>query len=890
MRQPCPSDAPSNLDRMPLFLGVPETWLYLELGVVLVAGLFLGFRPWAWLGVLLALGALSHGPVMALAKRDPRLPGRWLRRAFAWRHRFKPFSSEGSGRFASLAFVLLTTTGCSSTSFHWSGLLAAGVVSYLFGVYQVARDQRKLALAEGFAGVLPWKMMLEKNFVFTEDEAVMAAWRIRGPDLHSSTDEELEVVAGRIRSFLETFDASWTIQLEQAIRPVDPVEAPELPETPVQPVLEARNRQFADGSKARMETHLFLTFEPQAPHQERLEKAAEFLKSLPEILPELRPERLSGDELVDYLAFTLGKRSQAPPEDADLGELLAEPVESTRKGMVIGEDLHVATLEITGYPEKLYFGLLDLLPRLVTPCRLTSVMTPLRSTDVRRRLKANRYRWSRRRLSLTALTMREALKTEPVLDEDGEDLESSKFARRMMLQIAEATHRLESGEERYFDYGQILTFYGTEREVGEAVQAVRSELERRAIAFLRDKKATLDTFLAFLPGRRERVLGHKLQPLSLSIRTLPILEPWPGAREIDYAPLDGPALLQARISGTSQTFGFTPYCEGVGHQLVLGPTGSGKSALLSAEALAFYGSYPSTRVVFFDYGRSSVEPARFAGGAVYDLTRDALSLQPLAAVDTPQGLQSGADFLERAFALNHSERPTPRDREDLRSALAALANEPPERRTLTNFVHLVQSPTIQLALGDLLASGPLGALLDGSPKDRTFARDARYLVIETERIFELDDRLALPTLHALLQRVTRLLHEEKPSLLVIDECWVLLRHPLFKDLIPLWLATLRKKNAAVILATQSIAQLDDPALLSMITQQCPTKIFLPDRSALKHPEPYERIGLSSQQIHRLAHAQPRREYYITRPEGNALVDFELRPPLSDVLFSTHHVR
>ena len=119
---------------------------------------------------------------------------------------------------------------------------------------------------------------------------------------------------------------------------------------------------------------------------------------------------------------------------------------------------------------------------------------------------------------------------------------------------------------------------------------------------------------------------------------------------------------------------------------------------------------------------------------------------------------------------------------------------------------------------------------------------------------------------------------------------MLLRHPLFKDLIPLWLATLRKKNAAVILATQSIAQLDDPALLSMITQQCPTKIFLPDRSALKHPEPYERIGLSSQQIHRLAHAQPRREYYITRPEGNALVDFELRPPLSDVLFSTHHVR
>ena len=68
-------------------------------------------------------------------------------------------------------------------------------------------------------------------------------------------------------------------------------------------------------------------------------------------------------------------------------------------------------------------------------------------------------------------------------------------------------------------------------------------------------------------------------------------------------------------------------------------------------------------------------------------------------------------------------------------------------------------------------------------------------------------------------------------MIVIDEAWLLLARDRFGQKLEEWLRTLRKKNAAVMLATQSLADLERSPYRSIIVESCQTKIFLPNAEA-----------------------------------------------------------
>ena len=93
-----------------------------------------------------------------------------------------------------------------------------------------------------------------------------------------------------------------------------------------------------------------------------------------------------------------------------------------------------------------------------------------------------------------------------------------------------------------------------------------------------------------------------------------------------------------------------------------------------------------------------------------------------------------------------------------------------------------------------------------------------------------------------------------------------------------WLKTLRKKNARVVFATQSLADIENSAIAPAIIESCPTRVFLPNERAI---EPqitaiYRRFGLNDRQIEILARAIPKRDYYCQSRRGNRL--FEVRAP------------
>ena len=117
----------------------------------------------------------------------------------------------------------------------------------------------------------------------------------------------------------------------------------------------------------------------------------------------------------------------------------------------------------------------------------------------------------------------------------------------------------------------------------------------------------------------------------------------------------------------------------------------------------------------------------------------------------------------------------------------------------------------------------------------------------------------------------------RPTLIIVDEGWLVLDDPMFGAQLREWLKTLRKLNASVVFATQSLADVEASNIAPAIIESCPTRIFLPNERALE-PQiaaAYGRFGLNARQVEILSQARAKREYYCQSRRGNRLFELGL---------------
>jgi len=208
------------------------------------------------------------------------------------------------------------------------------------------------------------------------------------------------------------------------------------------------------------------------------------------------------------------------------------------------------------------------------------------------------------------------------------------------------------------------------------------------------------------------------------------------------------------------------------------------------------------------------------------------------------------------------------------SALTSLASAPAGERTLTGLSVLLQSNALKSALQGYTLEGPFGRLLDAA-EDRLAL--ANVQCFETEGLLH-HARVVLPVLTYLFHRLEDRF-SGRPTLLILDEAWVYLDNPAFAARIREWLKTLRKKNVAVVFATQSLADITNSTIAPAVIESCPQRIFLPNDRAVE-PEArraYEQFGLNERQIQLIATAMPKRYYYLQSRQGNRLFQLGLGP-------------
>ena len=741
--------------------------------------------------------------------------------------------------------------------------------------------RRPAALADH----LPWAALVAPGVVLNKDGSFTTGFRFRGPDLESSTEDELMAVRARLNNALKRLGTGWCLHMEARRREAAPYPESAFDLDVAWLLDEERRSRFEAGDPAfETDFRLALTWLPPADETRRMERwlfdglakggadwrqalavftreAATTLDLLSDALPEIDP--LDDTDLLTWLHDCVSPRSfpvAAPDSPMYLDAWLADADLSGGIAPRLG-DRWLKVVSVRGLPSVTRPGLLDALGALPFPYRWTARWIGLDKPEAEREIVKLRKRWFAKRKGVGVL-LREAITKEemPLLDTDA----ASK------TEECDGALAALGAEACAFGYLTLTVTVLDATEAGAAAKARAIEAALNAqglLARIEDLNA-VEAWLGSLPGEPYADVRRPLVSTLNLADLLPVSAVWAGP-SLDLN-LDGPPLATARTTG-STPFRLVLHVGDVGHAMVVGPTGSGKSALLSFLALQWF-RYPDARVVFFDKGRSARAATLAAGGCWRALEPGArFSLQPLADIDQEIERAWASEWIAETVRLAGLE-PVPRIREEIWAALAALADAPVAQRTLTVFCALVQDKAVAAALQPLTLKGPHGALLDGEGEALV---PSRFDTFELESLMATPSAVA-PVLSALFHHLERSF-DGRPTLLVLDEAWLFLGETAFAAKIREWLKTLRKKRVAVVFATQSLDDVAASPIAASLIESCPTQVFLPNPRALEPSSArlYQGFGLNRRQLELIAFATPKRAYYWRQPRGRRLFDLRL---------------
>jgi type IV secretion system protein VirB4 len=737
---------------------------------------------------------------------------------------------------------------------------------------------------------LPWACLVGPGIVLNKDGSFQRTLRYRGPDLDSATDAELVSITARLNNILKRFGTGWALFFEAERVPASQYPGARFADAASWLVDQERYAAFsADGAHHESRYYLTVLYLPPPEHEGRAERLLyertdetttneiephaqlewfvtetdRAFQMLASILPEA--EVLGDAETLTCLHGVISNKHHpvaVPDIPTHLDAVICDTPFLGGVEPKLG-DQHLRVITVLGFPNVTTPGLLDSLNDLGFAYRWSTRWIALDKTEATRHLTRLRRQWFAKRKSVSAILREVMFNRETALvDPDADN------------KAADADEALQElgGDDVAFGYitSTIVVADADPRKASEKQLAIERIVNGRGFVTIRETLNAVEAWLGSLPGNPYANVRQPIVHTLNLAHMMPVSAVWAGPESNRH--LSAPPLMMAETRG-STPFRLDLHVGDVGHTLVVGPTGAGKSVLLSLLALQFR-RFIGAQVILFDRGRSARAATLAMGGASIELGLEGtLSLQPLARIDEPGEI---AFALQWATALLTSEgvRVTPDVKDAVWTALQSLASAPRQERTLTGLAVLMQSSALVAALSPYTLEGAYGRLLDGASEELA---TADLLHIEMEELMP-HKALVPPALTYLFHRLEARF-DGRPTLLILDEAWTFLDDALFAARIREWLKTLRKKNVAVVFATQSLADIERSSIAPALIESCPTRIFLPNDRALEPQAKgvYERFGLNARQIEILSTATPKRDYYAQTARGNRLFELGLGP-------------
>lgn len=751
----------------------------------------------------------------------------------------------------------------------------------------------------------PWGVMIAPGILKNDDESFQQTFKFRGGDLASSTPMELMVIRSRINAAFQMLGEGWCIYVEAKRKRITTTINRKFPDAICQLMDYERQNMFSNGQYFVMEYYFTLQWMPPSSKVSRYSKivylneeqndgkylnqckedlqtfinsVGQFYDQMTSILYECEP--LTPEETLTYLHSTVSlydypiKMNDHP---AFLNDALCdtefyggtEPVLGRK-----GDSKHIACIGITHFPQGHVPSLLDELNHIGIEYRWVSRYIFESRHDSEQYFYGKRREWKANEKDLLTMVKEWITRTDSVMI-DGSAIERYKDADTALTEV-------KNNVQGFGNFtSNIILMADDKKSLEEQIRIVQRAYQNHNFTSQVQTHNATEAFLGSIPG------NAYANPRQARLGTLDLADclPFSAVWEGDYwcKHLNSYALAQVETSGFTPFF-LNLHIGDVGHSIVVGPTGSGKSVFLNFLETQIR-SVDSARIYVFDKGGSSRVLASMVNGKFFDLGNESKgnsqSFQPLRYIDNENEKIWASEWLQELF-VQENITITPDVKSAIWDALESVAASIPNRRTLSSLMIFLQSRELKKALEPYVLA-TAGISDTSGAYGRLFDADKDTLVLGQYQSFEMGELMnkrnaVVPTLSYLFHRIENDCHGE-PTFIILDECWTFLDNPIFASKIREWLKTMRKNNVSIVFATQNLEDIRRCAISSAIIESCGTRIFLPNVQALNasNDEVYGFFNLNSTERRIIATSMPKRDYYYSSVNGRRIFSLALSP-------------
>jgi type IV secretion/conjugal transfer VirB4 family ATPase len=583
---------------------------------------------------------------------------------------------------------------------------------------------------ERLTDLLPWAALVAPGVILNKDGSFQKTFRFRGPDLDSATEGELVAISARINNVLKRLTGGWALFAEaQRVRSQTYPESC-FPDRVTVMIDEERKNFFAAGNHYETKYYCTLLYLPPPEATERLqhffiernvaeqtqETYATHLKTfltesgrIFNLFGEYLAEAalLDDEETLSYLHSCISPqkhRVKVPEIAMYLDAVLADTPLIGGLEPQLG-NYQLRTVSVTGFPGTSIPGVLDNLNRLNFEYRWVTRFLPLDKEDALKEIRKYRREWWSKRKGIGTQLKEAATQSESALV-DNDAVNKSGDADQALQEAA--------GDLVSYGYftASVTVMDNDANQVEKKVRAIEKTINSLGFTTITETLNAVDAWLGSLPGQcQANVRRPLLSSLNLA-HVFPLAAVWAGPERNHH--LQAPVLMQTQTPDATP-FRLDLHIGDVGHTLIVGPTGAGKSVLLATLAAQFR-RFPRAHVYFFDKDGSCRALTAGVQGDFYDLgneTEEALSFQPLAQIDDENERAWAAEWIYD-FLRGEQVEITPTTKKAVWTALGSLAAAPPEQRTITGLTLLLQDTALRQALEPVTLGGAFGRLFDAS--------------------------------------------------------------------------------------------------------------------------------------------------------------------------------